>query len=262
MNILDEIMKHKRTEVDRNSVSHPIKSLEKSIHFNRTTFSLKKNVLDKTKHGIIAEIKRKSPSKGIINPNVSIDEISKGYVAAGVSAISVLTDADYFGGSNNDLMKVRELNDVPILRKDFILDEYQIVEAKSIGADAILLIAAALPAKDLKRLSLFATSLGLEILLEVHNERELIDTQDVPADLVGVNNRNLQTFEVAMEVSKQLISKIRRGVATVSESGIENPSTIKELRALGYAGFLIGQSFMQTSSPGDACRDFINELKS
>jgi indole-3-glycerol phosphate synthase len=262
MNILDEIMKHKRMEVDRNSIAQPIKSLEKSIYFNRATYSLKKNVLDKTKHGIIAEIKRKSPSKGIINPNVSIEDISKGYVAAGVSAISVLTDVDYFGGSNNDLTTVRELNSIPILRKDFILDEYQIVEAKSIGADAILLIAAALPAKDLKRLSLFAASLGLEILLEVHNEKELTDTQDVPADLVGVNNRNLQTFEVSIDVSKQLISKIRKGVAAVSESGIENPSAIKELRALGYSGFLIGQSFMQTTSPENACRDFINELKS
>ena len=243
-------------------ISHPIKSLEKSTYLNQATYSLKKNVLDKTKHGIIAEIKRKSPSKGVINPNVSIEDISKGYVAAGVSAISVLTDADYFGGSNSDLTTVRRLNDIPILRKDFIVDEYQIIEAKSIGADAILLIAAALPAKELKRLSLFATSFGLEVLLEVHNEKELADTQDVPADLIGVNNRNLQTFEVSIDVSKKLISKIPKGMVAVSESGIENPSTIKELRNIGYSGFLIGQSFMQASAPENACRDFINTLKS
>lgn len=260
MNILDQIILHKYKEVGENLVKNPVTELEKSIHFNRKTLSLKQNVLDKNKHGIIAEIKRKSPSKGIINQRVSVEEISVGYAKAQVSAISVLTDSNYFGGSNADLMKVRELNHIPILRKDFIVDEYQIVEAKSIGADAILLIAAALPANALKGLSKFATSLGLEILLEVHNEEELIKTQDVYADLIGVNNRNLQTFEVSLDVSRKLMSKIPNGIVAVSESGIENTSTIKELKSLGYSGFLIGQSFMQTDSPETACRDFIKKL--
>lgn len=260
MNILDQIILHKRKEVNENLLKTQIKELEKSHHFNRRTFSLKQSVIDKGGQGIIAEIKRKSPSKGVINPNVSIEKISVGYVNAGVSAISVLTDSNYFGGSNADLMKVRGLNNIPILRKDFIVDEYQIVEAKSIGADAILLIAAALSADVLKTLSRFASSLGLEILLEVHNEEELVKTQDVYADLIGVNNRNLQTFEVSLDVSRKLISKIPKEIAAVSESGIENPSTIKELKSLGYSGFLIGQSFMQTVSPEIACRDFIKKL--
>jgi indole-3-glycerol phosphate synthase len=261
MNILDEIIAHKRKEVQGNLLKNPIKELEKGIYFNRPTISLKQHVLDKTKYGIIAEIKRKSPSKGIINHNVDVGKISQGYVRAGASAISVLTDSKYFGGSNEDLMKVRALNDCPILRKDFMVDEYQIIETKSIGADAILLIAAALPAPELKRLSVFAKSLSLEVLMEVHNEDELIKTQDVAADLIGVNNRNLQTFEVSIDVSKGLISKIPKGIAAVSESGIEDPSTIAELKALGYSGFLIGQYFMQTSSPENACRDFIEKLK-
>jgi indole-3-glycerol phosphate synthase len=262
MNILDKIILHKHKEIRENLINRPVKELEKSTYFNRKTLSLKQHVLDSSKHGIIAEIKRKSPSKGVINPNVSVEEISVGYVKAGVSAISVLTDSDYFGGSSNDLLKVRELNNIPILRKDFIVDQYQIVEAKSIGADAILLIAAALPTEILKTLSTFAGSLGLEVLLEVHNEEELIKTRGVYADLIGVNNRNLQTFEVSLDVSRELISKIPKGTAAVSESGIENPLTIKELRGLGYSGFLIGQSFMQTASPETACRDFIKQLES
>jgi len=261
MNILDEIIAHKRREVQENILKRPVKELEKSAHFNRETFSLRKSVLDKTKHGIIAEIKRKSPSRGIINHNVSIKNISVGYVKAGVSGISVLTDVNYFGGSNSDLTEARELNNIPILRKDFIVSEYQIIEAKSIGADAILLIAAALEVSVLKKLSDFARTLGLEILLEVHNEEELINMKDVYTDLIGVNNRNLQTFEVSIEVSKRLISKIPKEIPAVSESGIEDHLIINELKGLGYSGFLIGQNFMQTQSPETACLNFIQKLK-
>ncbi len=261
MNILDEIVVYKRKEVQENLKSHSLKELERSKHFNRKTISLMQSVLDKNRHGIIAEIKRKSPSKGVINHNVSIERISKGYREAGASAISVLTDSKYFGGSNEDLRTVRELNDCPVLRKDFIISEYQVVEAKSIGADAILLIAAALPVDELKSLSKLATSLGLEILLEVHNEEELVNTQEVNADLIGVNNRNLQTFEVSLDVSRKLISQIPKEVTAVSESGIENPATIKKLKTLGYSGFLIGQYFMQAEFPEIACRDFIEKLR-
>jgi indole-3-glycerol phosphate synthase len=261
MNILDEIIAHKRKEVSVNQLKRPVKELERSMYFNRRPVSLKQNVGDESKQGIIAEIKRKSPSKGIINPNVSVEKIAVGYVKAGVSAISILTDFNYFGGSNNDLTVVRALQECPILRKDFIVDEYQLIEAKSIGADAILLIAAALPVNELKSLSKFAVSLGLEILLEIHNEEELLFCQDVYADLIGVNNRNLKTFEVSLDVSRKLISKIPKGIGAVSESGIENPATIKELKNLGYSGFLIGQSFMQTKSPEVACLEFIEKLK-
>jgi indole-3-glycerol phosphate synthase len=261
MNILDEIIAHKRVEVEANLLKHPIRELERSPLFERKTISLKKAVQDKSKYGIIAEIKRKSPSKGIINPNVSVEDISQGYVSAGVSAISVLTDVNYFGGSNGDLKKVRSLNNCPILRKDFIVDEYQLFEAKAIGADAILLIAAALPAKKLQMLSDFALSLGLEVLLEVHNAKEIEDTRDVTCDLIGVNNRDLQTFKVSVDISKKLMEKLPKNVAAVSESGIEAPEVIHELRALGYSGFLIGQYFMQEPVPELACLNFIQRLR-
>jgi len=261
MHILDEIVAHKKKEVQERLSFKPRKELEKSTLFNRPTISLKESVRNKARHGIIAEIKRKSPSKGIINPKVSVEKISKGYVEAGASAISVLTDNYYFGGSSEDLTQVRELNQCPVLRKDFIVHEYQVVEAKAIGADAILLIAGTVSGSELKRLSKLANSLGLEILLEVHNEEELRQTLDVPADLIGVNNRNLQTFEVSLNVSRYLIGKIPKGITAVSESGIETPSTIKELRELGYSGFLIGQYFMQNGSPETACKEFIQQLK-
>lgn len=258
MNILDEIIAFKYTEVVRNKALRPVKTLEQSPYFNRDTISLREAVLNKT--GIIAEIKRKSPSKGVINSNVNVAAIAKGYCEAGVSGISVLTDQNYFGGSNEDLMAAREQVTCPILRKDFIVDEYQIVEAKAIGADAILLIAASLTNTQLKSLCSFAQSLKLNVLLEVHNETELDKSLDAGADLLGVNNRDLQTFNVSIDVSRRLIERIPKTIPAVSESGIENPATIKELKKIGYAGFIIGQSFMQTNDPGAACLDFINPL--
>jgi indole-3-glycerol phosphate synthase len=235
--------------------------LESTSLFKRKTISLKQAVTDGSKYGIIAEIKRKSPSKGIINPNVSVEKISRGYETAGASAISVLTDENYFGGSNSDLTSVRDNVSLPILRKDFIVDEYQLFEAKSIGADAILLIAAALPARRLQMLSDFATSLGLEVLLEVHNEAEIKLSQEIDYDLIGVNNRDLQTFTLSVDVSRKLFDKLPAGKLAISESGIEKPEIIHELRAIGYSGFLIGQYFMQEPEPEIACRNFINSLK-
>jgi indole-3-glycerol phosphate synthase len=258
MNILDEIIAYKYSEVARNKALRPVKTLEQSPYFNRATISLREAVLNKT--GIIAEIKRKSPSKGLINSNVNVASIAKGYYDAGVSGISVLTDQNFFGGSNEDLMAARAQVSCPILRKDFIVDEYQIVEAKAIGADAILLIAASLTHAQLKSLCAFAHTFKLNVLLEVHNEVELEKSLDVGADLLGVNNRDLQTFQVSIDVSRRLIERIPKTIPTVSESGIENPTTIKELKQIGYSGFLIGQSFMQTNDPGAACLDFIKSL--
>jgi indole-3-glycerol phosphate synthase len=260
MNILDEIVAFKYTEVSRNKETHPVKALEQSRYFNRTTASLKSAVLDPKRHGIIAEIKRKSPSKGTINSNVDAGKIAHEYFNAGVSGISVLTDQQYFGGSNSDLIEAREKVACPILRKDFIVDEYQIIEAKAIGADVILLIAAALSELELKSLSQIAHSLSLEVLLEVHNEAELDKSGGASPDLIGVNNRDLQTFQVSLDTSRRLISRISKSYPAVSESGIENPEAIKELKQLGYRGFLIGQSFMQTNDPGLACRNFIQLL--
>jgi indole-3-glycerol phosphate synthase len=261
MTILEEILIHKKQEVAARKDANPAKSLERSVYFGAPIISMKMHLLQPDKSGIIAEIKRKSPSKGVINPNVSVEGISMGYVRAGASAISVLTDNKFFGGSNEDLIMVRRLNSCPILRKDFVIDEYQIVEAKSIGTDAILLIAAALEPAILKGLCKFAHSLGLEVLLEVHNEVELNNNVDAGADLIGVNNRNLKTFELDVNISKALAEKIPNSVVKVSESGIENPGVIRDLKKYGFRGFLIGQTFMQSGEPGKAAMDFISELK-
>jgi indole-3-glycerol phosphate synthase len=260
MNILDEIVAFKHEEVKQNKIAQPVRALEKSRYFNRATISMRDWVSDENQFGIIAEIKRKSPSKGIINPNVNVTEIAKGYFESGVSGISVLTDKNYFGGDNDDLIEARTQVQCPILRKDFIVDEYQILEAKSIGADCILLIAASLTQQELESLCMFAQSLSLDVLLEVHNQEELKKSLDVGADLIGINNRDLKTFEVSLHISKQLIDKIPKGVPAISESGIENVTTIKELKQIGYSGFLIGQSFMQTNDPGSACQAFIKSL--
>ena len=259
MNVLDTILKQKRKEVEERSKLFPVNLLEKSIFFDLPTISLKKSVREKS--GIIAEIKRKSPSKGIINPNVSIADIARGYFSAGVSGISVLTDAEFFGGSNEDLMTARKYASCPILRKDFIISEYQIIEAKSIGADAILLIAAALSPENLKAFARFAHSLKLEVLMEVHDENELLCNQAAEVDLIGVNNRNLKTFEVSIETSIKLSSAIQGTQVKVSESGIDNPNAILELKRVGFQGFLIGQKFMEEPDPGKACTDFIDELR-
>ena len=261
MNILDQILEHKRKELDERRSLYPIKLLEQSIYFNALPVSLRKYVLHPDKSGIIAEIKRKSPSKGVINPNVSIERTSIGYVQAGASALSILTDKEFFGGSNEDLTLARKFNICPILRKDFVIDEYQIVEAKSIGADAILLIAAALTPPKIKELCGTAHGLGLEVLLEVHDERELQSNLESNADLMGVNNRNLKTFELTVETSRQLSKLIPDSMVKVSESGIESPEVIVDLKRRGFRGFLIGQTFMQNSRPEKAAMDFIRSVK-
>jgi indole-3-glycerol phosphate synthase len=261
MTILDKIIEHKRREVAERKSLYPIKFLEQSIFFGTPTVSLKKYIQRDDKSGIIAEIKRKSPSKGIINAHVSIERTSIGYMQAGASALSVLTDKNFFGGSSEDLMTARKFNFCPILRKDFTIDTYQIVEAKSIGADAILLIAAVLTPTELQSLASFAHSLGLEVLLEVHDEEELSASLDAGADLIGVNNRDLKTFELNIGVSKGLAKMIPSSVIKVSESGIDSVEAILELKDHGYEGFLMGQNFMQHSRPEKACKEFIDQLR-
>ncbi len=260
MDILSQILETKRKEVEDRKSLYPVKLLEQSIFFGSTTVSLRKYLQREDKSGIIAEIKRKSPSKGVINPYISIERTSIGYMQAGASALSILTDKTYFGGSNDDLTVARKFNFCPILRKEFVIDEYQVIEAKSIGADAILLIAAALDAERIKTLVQLAHSLGMEVLLEVHDHRELQHNFESGADLLGVNNRDLKTFELSIDVSRRLASMIPKEMVKVSESGIESPQTILELKALGYQGFLMGQNFMQHSRPENAARDFIKEL--
>ncbi len=260
MDILEKIIGHKQKEVTERKSLYPVKLLEQSIFFSSPAVSLKKYIQRKDKSGIIAEFKRKSPSKGAINPHVSVERTSIGYMQAGASALSILTDKEFFGGSSDDLMVARKFNYCPILRKDFVIDEYQIIEAKSIGADAILLIAAALQPEKLKALAGFARSLGLEILLEVHSREELYPQSFSVVDLIGVNNRDLKTFEVNVETSKKLSEFIPKEIVKISESGISSPETIVELRKYGFEGFLIGENFMKHSRPEVAAKEFIEAL--
>lgn len=260
MNILNKIIEHKYKEVEERKSLFPIKLLEQSIHFPVQPVSMKHYLQREDKSGVIAEIKRKSPSKGVINNNVSVERISIGYMQAGASGLSILTDKTYFGGDNEDLLLARTYNFCPILRKDFIVDEYQIIEAKAIGADVILLIAAALKPNRITELAQFAKSLKLEVLLEVHSLDELHVSNLNHIDLVGVNNRNLQTFEVDIQTSKTLASHIPNEFVKISESGLSTPKTIIELKEYGFKGFLIGESFMKTSRPEEACAHFIEQL--
>ncbi len=261
MNILEEIIAFKRVEVKQRKELYPIKLLEKSIHFEAPVVSLKKYLLRKDKYGIIAEIKRRSPSKGVINPHVSIERTSIGYMQAGASALSVLTDEKYFGGSREDLKQARKYNFCPILRKDFIVDEYQLIEAKSIGADAILLIAAALDPVQVGQLAEKAHELDLEVLMEVHNEEELLNNIHDSVDIIGVNNRDLKTFTTDLETSVLLSDKIPDEYVKISESGIHDPKDIIYLKKAGFQGFLMGEHFMTQSRPEKACAEFISKLK-
>lgn len=261
MNILEKIIAHKHKEVAEKSSLVPAKLLEKSIYFDSKTVSMKKYIQREDKTGIIAEFKKQSPSKGNINISASVETVSIGYMQAGASALSILTDKDFFGGKNEDLTAARKYNFCPILRKDFIIDEYQIIEAKSIGADCILLIAAALEPGRLKELAAFAHQLGLEVLLEVHDINELETSVNEHLDLVGVNNRSLKTFDVSVETSFDMVDRIPNDFVKISESGLSKPETLIELKKAGYEGFLIGESFMKSSRPHQAALNFMNAFR-
>ena len=259
MNILDTIVAHKKTEVAARKQQASITELEKSKFFANKTLSLRKFLLDENKTGIIAEFKRKSPSKGIINNTARVEEVTTAYAQHGASGISVLTDEEFFGGTLADLLAAT-INEVPLLRKDFMIDEYQLIEAKSFGAEVILLIAACLSPATVKQMAATAKSIGLEVLLEIHNEDELGHICD-EVDLVGVNNRNLKTFEVSIDTSLNLINKIPKNKPAIAESGISDVDTIVTLREAGFKGFLIGENFMKQPSPSIAFADFVNQLK-
>lgn len=259
MDILEKIIADKRREVVLKKTIIPVSQLESSVLFNSRTNALSKLILNSSS-GIIAEHKRKSPSKQTINSSFTVEEVVKGYQNAGVCGISVLTDMKYFGGSLDDLLLARASVSIPLLRKEFIVDEYQILEAKAHGADVILLIAAVLSRQEIKDLSEFAQSLGLEVLLEVHNEDELQKAIMPSLNLIGVNNRNLKTFEVSLSYSKELASLIPNEFVKVSESGISNVADVKELQQFGYQGFLIGENFMKTENAGLAASEFIKQL--
>ncbi len=261
MNILDDILIHKAKEVEERKSLFPEKLLEQSAYFDSPVVSMCRYIRNPERSGIIAEIKRASPSEGEINKHVDVEQLSIGYMQAGASALSVLTDERFFSGSNQDLTTARKFNYCPILRKDFIIDEYQIVEARSVGADCILLIAAALTPKRCKALIQFAHKLDLEVLLEVHDRKELLGFRDLEPNLIGVNNRNLNTFQTDIRTSLELIADIPEHVVRVSESGIHTSEDIVRLKEAGYNGFLIGSHFMKHSQPEKACKKMIANLK-
>ncbi len=260
MDILEKIAADKRVEVENQKQIVPLQALELLPHFNRKCVSLSEN-LRNSPTGIIAEFKRRSPSHPEINLDADTASITSGYESAGASGISVLTDELYFGGTLDDLFVARENVGIPILRKDFMIDEYQIYEAKAIGADVILLIAALLSRKQIETFSKKAKELGMEVLLEVHNEEELEKSLMPSLDLIGINNRNLKTFEVNLETSKNLADKIPSEFVKISESGISDTASIVELQKCGFQGFLIGANFMSTNDPGKSASEFIEELK-
>ncbi|MEN8789003.1 MAG: indole-3-glycerol phosphate synthase TrpC [Flavobacteriaceae bacterium] len=260
MHILDKIVVAKRREVDLKKSLIPVKQLEKSQLMQRETISLV-NRLSQSNSGIISEHKRRSPSKATINSSLSVEEVIKGYTAAGVSGISVLTDGQFFGGSLDDLLLARASSTCPLLRKEFIIDEYQLIEARAHGADVILLIASILSSEQIRALAMLATDLGLEVLLEVHHMEELERCLFPEIDMIGVNNRNLKTFEVSVENSLALADRIPDRFLKISESGIDSIETIKELRAYGYRGFLIGEQFMRSDDPGKSAKAYIQKLE-
>lgn len=261
MTILDKIVAHKKIEVQASKDVHTITDLQKFEAFDRGCYSFKDFLLDPNRTGIIAEFKRKSPSKGIINDKVEVEDVTTGYAAAGASALSVLTDHSFFMGDKADLVRARKVNEIPLLRKDFMIDEYQIFEAKALGADIILLIAAILTPEEINLFSSTAKKLGLNVLLEVHNLEELQRSINPNLDAIGVNNRNLADFTVSVETSYQLAEHIPSEFLKISESAISNPETIKQLKKAGFNGFLIGENFMKEQDPGAAMREFVRELK-
>ncbi|MGI4874913.1 MAG: indole-3-glycerol phosphate synthase TrpC [Janthinobacterium lividum] len=261
MTILDNIIQEKRQEVARREAEIPAAALRQQPGFTRPVLSARAALAAAGSSGIIAEFKRRSPSKGVINAVAEVGATTAGYVAAGAAVLSVLTDEPFFGGTAADLQAARAACPAtPILRKDFIISEYQLTEARALGADLVLLIAACLTPAEVRHFSEFAHGLGLEVLLEVHDEAELRSHLCDTVDLVGVNNRNLSTFVTDVGTSERLAALIPSRFGRVAESGLQHADTIRDLRRAGYQGFLMGEAFMKTPDPAAALAGLINEL--
>jgi len=258
MNILDQIVEFKKAEVKKQRSETPISELEKGYFFGRKTLSLKESLGNQNRTGIIAEFKRRSPSKGVFNDQADVVEVTRAYAENGAAGLSILTDTNFFGGSDKDLVDAR-INEIPVLRKDFIVDEYQIAQAKSIGADVILLIAACLTPQQVKRLAAFARNLDLEVLLELHQEEEVEHICD-DAELIGINNRDLKNFEVHIDQSLRMAEKIPGNKIKIAESGINSVDDILLFKENGFRGFLIGELFMKQQDPGKAFASLQNSL--
>jgi indole-3-glycerol phosphate synthase len=260
MTILEDIVAKRKQTVARMKGIIPAGAWEMMPLFSKVCESLTENLLDTSLTGIIAEFKRASPSKGVINDRTDVHDVVCGYEQNGAAGISILTEPLFFNGNNDDILSVAESLTVPILRKDFIVEEYQLMESKAVGADAILLIAACLTPKAVKKLAAFAKNIGLEVLLELHDENELGHVCD-DVDIIGINNRNLKTFEVDINTSLMLINKIPTNKPVIAESGISDVKTIVSLKQAGFKGFLIGETFMKEPDPGKAFADFVSGLK-
>ena len=257
--ILSEIIAHKKNEVAVRKAENPFAMLEKQLTGRTIPFHSMKEALEQSSTGIIAEFKRRSPSKGWINQRADAAEVTKAYENAGVAALSVLTDQHYFGGTIADLRKAVASVQIPVMRKEFIVDEYQLFEAKLAGASAILLIAAAITKEESRRFTELAHQLQLDVLLELHDERET-DYITPLNNLIGINNRNLGSFVTDLDKSYRMIGQLPKEAVLVSESGISDPEIVRELREAGYRGFLIGEHFMKTADPGDSLRSFVQRL--
>ena len=259
MTILDEIVARKRIKVAERQAVTPVSALEALPDFKRPCLSARNAIQDLYSTGIIAEFKRRSPSKGIINATADVTATTQGYVRAGAAVLSVLTDEPFFGGTPADLQAARLANPgTPILRKDFVIDGYQLVEAKAWGADLVLLIAACLSPAEIRDLSVQAQELGMQVLLEVHDEAELEASLTSSVDLVGVNNRNLKTFVTSVDTSLRLVDLIPDTYVKVAESGLHEAATLLTLRDAGFDGFLIGEAFMKTADPAAALAGFVD----
>lgn len=259
-NILDQIVEQKRIEVREKQQIKSIKELKLSPIFQQEVISAKASILNPAKTGIIAEFKRKSPSKGFINANAKVEDVVKGYQQFGASVVSVLTDENFFGGSIADLQTAKKHLDIPVLRKDFIVDEYQVYETKAIGADLMLLIAECLTKDEVFNLAKLAKEIGLEVLLEIHSEDQLVKLNEY-IDLIGINNRNLKTFEVDIEKSKQILKQLPADLIKVAESGISDPEVVKELGIAGFQSFLIGENFMKNENPTQVFQEFVKHIE-
>jgi len=259
--ILDEIVANRRMEVSKQKKEIPLAEIQAKINYSNVCNSLSDELLLQGSSGIIAEFKRRSPSKGAINESAKPEIVTKGYADAGASGLSVLTDMKYFGGSTADFEAARKANQfIPLLRKDFMIDEYQLFESRLLNVDVILLIAAVLRKTEISRFTSIAHELGMEVLLELHDENE-IDKIDNKVDMIGINNRNLKDFKVDMDRSLKLLDRLPAKTVRISESGLSDPETVDFLRERGFHGFLMGENFMKSENPAIACRNFISKLK-
>lgn len=262
MDILEEIVAHKRVEIDERKRFVPLQQFTGAIQqmMDEGKPASMSEALTSSATGIIAEFKRKSPSKGWIHRDVKPQEVTLLYQSNGASALSILTDTQYFGGYDEYIQQARQAGvTIPILYKNFIIDEYQLFQARFCGASAVLLIAACLTKDECKHLQHLAHELGMETLLEMHNDRDF-DYASLEPDMYGINNRNLGTFTTDVNNSFRLAGRLPQGACLVSESGISHPDTVKELREVGFRGFLIGERFMREADPGAALKQFIEEL--